>query len=67
MKIRQAKKIMKYQFDDYSKHKTSEYWLERWFAHYDFVLGVNTDIKVDYRLNKAITRIAKYKYKLTKL
>lgn len=67
MKIRQAKKIMKYQFADYSKHKTSKYWLKRWVAHYDFVLGGNTDILVDDRLNKAITRIAKYEYKLTKL
>ena len=52
MKIRQAKKIMKYQCADYSKHKTSEYWVKRWLALYDSLLGINTDNKVDYRLKK---------------
>lgn len=66
MKIRQAKKIMKHQFADYSLHKTNEYWLKRWLNHYDYVLAFDVDVKVDYRITQAIARITQYKYKLTK-
>lgn len=66
MKIRQAKKIMKHQFIDYSAHRTSKYWVKPWLAHWEYILEIDTDVKLHYRIKKAITRIIQYRYKLTK-
>lgn len=66
MKIRQAKKIIKRQFIDYSAHRTSKYWVKPWLEHWKYVLEIDTDVKLHYRIKKAITRIVQYRYKLTK-